>query len=425
MFHPIVERWFERRFQAPTPAQARAWRPIADGRDVLVAAPTGSGKTLAAFLACIDRLVRASCDGGLEDATFVLYISPLKALSNDIRKNLEEPLAELRDAAREAGAAGSMDGIRAEVRTGDTPAKDRRRAALKPPHVLVTTPESAFILLTSESGRKSLSKVRTVIVDELHAVTGDKRGAHLALSLERLDDLVMAHGGPRPQRIGLSATVRPIETAARLLVGSRRELPEIIDVGLLRQLDLAVETPKDELGPVCTNEQWTEVYDRVADLAKSSRGILVFVNTRRLAERVALHLGTRLGEDLVAAHHGSLSRTRRLEAERKLKAGELRVVVATASLELGIDIGFIDLVCLIGSPRRVSTALQRIGRSGHAFGGSPKGRVFPLTRDQLIECGAIVRAVRKGVMDAIAYREAPLDVLSQQIVAACACEDRA
>ena len=425
MFHPIVERWFEKRFQAPTPAQARAWRPIADGRDVLVAAPTGSGKTLAAFLACIDRLVRASCDGGLEDATFVLYISPLKALSNDIRKNLEEPLAELREAAREAGASGSMDGIRAEVRTGDTPAKERRKAAQKPPHVLVTTPESAFILLTSESGRKSLAKVRTVIVDELHAVTGDKRGAHLALSLERLDDLVMGSGGPRPQRIGLSATVRPIETAARLLVGTRRELPEIIDVGLLRELDLAIETPKDELGPVCTNEQWAEVYDRVAELAKASRGVLVFVNTRRLAERVALHLGERLGEDLVAAHHGSLSRARRFATEKRLKAGELRVVVATASLELGIDIGNIDLVCLIGSPRRVSTALQRIGRSGHAFGGSPKGHLFPLTRDQLIECAAIVRAVRKGVMDAIAYREAPLDVLSQQIVAACACEDRA
>lgn len=425
MFHPIVERWFERRFQAPTPAQARAWRPIAEGRDVLVAAPTGSGKTLAAFLACIDRLVRASCDQGLEDRTFVLYISPLKALSNDIRKNLEEPLAELRDAASDAGAAGSMDGIRAEVRTGDTPAKDRRRAAEKPPHILVTTPESAFILLTSESGRRSLSKVRTVIIDELHAVTGDKRGAHLALTLERLDDLVIANGGPKPQRIGLSATVRPIETAARLLVGSRRHLPEIIDVGLLRELDLAVETPKDELGPVCTNEQWAEVYDRIADLAKASRGILVFVNTRRLAERVALHLGERLGEELVAAHHGSLSRARRLTAEKRLKAGELRVVVATASLELGIDIGFIDLVCLIGSPRKVSTALQRIGRSGHAFGGSPKGRLFPLTRDQLIECAAIVRAVRKGVMDAIAYRDAPLDVLSQQIVAACACEDRA
>ena len=429
VFHPVVEAWFRGRFGAPAPVQERAWPVIARGRDTLIAAPTGSGKTLAAFLYCLDRLIRAPRAaptgardrGPLEDGTAVLYISPLKALSNDVHRNLEQPIAEIA-AAMEAAGLGAP-GVRIAVRTGDSPARDRRAAAARPPHVLVTTPESAYILLTSESGRRGLAGVRTVIVDEVHAMAPDKRGAHLALTLERLEDLVVQRGGARPQRIGLSATMRPIEVAARLLVGAR-EPPEIVDVGQRRDLDLAIEVPRDELGAVCTNEQWAEVYDRLAALASGARSTLVFVNTRRLVERVAHHLGERLGEDVVAAHHGSLSRARRHAAEARLKAGELRVVVATASLELGIDVGAVELACLIGSPRSIGVALQRVGRAGHALGATPKGRFFPLTRDQLVECAAIVRAARRGELDRLSLRDAPLDVLAQQIIAACACEPR-
>ncbi|XXY48226.1 DEAD/DEAH box helicase [Sorangium sp. So ce269] len=421
MFHPVVDRWFRERFGAPAPAQERAWPVIAAGRDTLISAPTGAGKTLAAFLFCLDRLVRDATRGALEDRTDVLYISPLKALSHDVHRNLEQPIAEISAAMEQAGLP--PPGIRALVRTGDSPAQDRRAMAARPPHVLVTTPESAFILLTSESGRRALSGVRTVILDEVHAVAGDKRGAHLALSLERLEDLVVSRGGARPQRVGLSATIRPIEIAARLVAGAR-ELPQIVDVGQRRDLDLAIEVPRDELGAVCTNEQWAEIYDRLAALAAGARSTLVFVNTRRLVERLAHALGERLGEDVVAAHHGSLSRARRLSAERRLKAGELRVVVATASLELGIDVGTVDLACLVGSPRSINVALQRIGRSGHALAATPRGRLFPLTRDQLVECAAIVRAARRGELDRMTSREGPLDVLAQQIIAACACEER-
>ncbi|XXT23345.1 DEAD/DEAH box helicase [Sorangium sp. So ce429] len=421
MFHPVVDRWFRERFGAPAPAQERAWPVIAAGRDTLISAPTGAGKTLAAFLFCLDRLVRDAARGALEDRTDVLYISPLKALSHDVHRNLEQPIAEISAAMEQAGLP--PPGIRAVVRTGDSPAQDRRAMAARPPHVLVTTPESAFILLTSESGRRALSGVRTVILDEVHAVAGDKRGAHLALSLERLEDLVVSRGGARPQRVGLSATIRPIEIAARLVAGAR-ELPQIVDVGQRRDLDLAIEVPRDELGAVCTNEQWAEIYDRLAALAAGARSTLVFVNTRRLVERLAHALAERLGEDVVAAHHGSLSRARRLSAERRLKAGELRVVVATASLELGIDVGTVDLACLVGSPRSINVALQRIGRSGHALAATPRGRLFPLTRDQLVECAAIVRAARRGELDRMTSREGPLDVLAQQIIAACACEER-
>jgi ATP-dependent helicase Lhr and Lhr-like helicase len=421
MFHPVVDAWFRRRFTEPTPVQARGWPAIADGRDVLLAAPTGSGKTLAAFLYCLDALVRKAAAGALPDRTEIVYVSPLKALSNDIRRNLEEPLGELALVAAEMGSHAPA--IRTAVRTGDTTATERRQSAKRPPHVLVTTPESLYILLTSESGRRGLAGARTVIVDEIHAMAGDKRGAHLALSLERLEHLVLASGGPRPQRIGLSATVRPIETAARLLVGTGRPLPAVVDVGQRRDLDLGVEVLRDELGAVCTHEQWGEIYDRVAELARAHRSTLVFVNTRRLVERVTLHLAERLGQDAVAAHHSSLSRQRRFAAEQRLKSGELSVVVATASLELGIDVGAVDLTCLLGSPRSIATGLQRIGRSGHALGATPKGRVFPLTRDQLIECAALVRAARRGELDRIAMRRAPLDVLAQQIVAACAAHE--
>jgi ATP-dependent Lhr-like helicase len=420
MFHPVVSEWLRRRFGEPTPAQARAWPLIAAGKDVLVTAPTGSGKTLAAFLWALDRLVgEASGAGGpLPDRTSVLYVSPLKALSNDVRRNLEEPLGELRALAVEMGYPAPD--VRTAVRTGDTTARERREAAKRPPHVLVTTPESLFILLTSDSGRKALRDVRTVIVDEVHAVAPDKRGAHLALSLERLDALV-APG--RLQRVGLSATVRPLETAARLLVGVARPLPDIVDVGQRRDMDLSIEVPEDELGAVCTNEQWVELYDRIAALAREHRSTLVFVNTRRLVERVTLHLGERLGVEAVAAHHGSLSRERRHRAERRLKEGELKVVVATASLELGIDVGAVDLTCLIGSPRSISTGLQRIGRSGHALRATPKGRLFPLTRDQLVESAALVRAARRAEIDAASLRDAPLDILAQQIVAACSSDE--
>jgi len=424
MFHPVVDTWFARRFGAPTPAQAQAWPLIAEGRDVLVTAPTGSGKTLAAFLSCLDRLIAEAIEKGqggvLEDRTQVLYVSPLKALSNDIRRNLEEPLGELRAVATELGLPPPA--IRTAVRTGDTTARERREAVKRPPHVLVTTPESFYILLTSESGRRALRDVRTVIVDEIHAVAADKRGAHLALSLERLDALVTGAGG-KLQRIGLSATVRPLAVAGELLCGAARPAPAIVDVGQRRELDLGIEVLHDELGAVCTNEQWGEIYDRVADLARAHQSTLVFVNTRRLVERVAHHLGERLGENVVAAHHGSLSRERRLKAERRLKDGDLKLVVATASLELGIDVGTVDLCCLVGSPRSIATGMQRIGRSGHALRATPKGRLFPLTRDQLVECAALVRAARRAEIDAIALRDAPLDVLSQQIVAACACEE--
>jgi ATP-dependent Lhr-like helicase len=418
MFHPVIESWLARRFAAPTPPQAGAWPLIAAGADVLVAAPTGSGKTLAAFLACIDRLLRQALDGTLGERTRVVYVSPLKALSNDIRINLEQPLREIAELAVAMGHGAIA--IRTAVRTGDTTARERREAVKRPPHILVTTPESLYILLTSDSGRRALADTETVIVDEIHALARDKRGAHLALSVERLEALCR----PRAlQRIGLSATVRPIEVAGRLLCGAARPLPRVIEVPARRDLDLGIEIPRDELGAVCTNEQWSEIYDRVAELVRTHRSTLVFVNTRRLVERVAHRLGERLGEEHVAAHHGSLSRERRHRAETRLKAGELRVVVATASLELGIDIGAVDLVCLVGSPRSIATGVQRIGRSGHAVGGRPKGRLFPLTRDQLVECAALVGAARRNVIDAIALRDAPLDILAQQIVAACACEE--
>ncbi len=416
MFHPIVATWFERRFVRPTPVQTQAWPAIARGGDVLLTAPTGSGKTLAAFLYCLDALAREAIDGSLTDRTQVLYVTPLKALSNDVKRNLEDPLAEIVAAAREAGHPALP--LRSAVRTGDTTLPERRAAVRQPPHILVTTPESLFILLTSESGRRGLRQVRTVIVDEIHALVGDKRGAHLSLSLERLDDLVE---GPL-QRIGLSATVRPMEVASRLLVGDRPP-PTLVDASGARDLDLRVEVLEDEIGAVCTNEQWVEIYDKVADLARRHQSTIVFVNTRRLVERLALHLGERLGTDAVAAHHGSLSRARRFDAEQRLKNGQLKAIVATASLELGIDVGAVDLVCVIGSPRSIATGVQRVGRSGHAVGGTPKGRFFPLTRDQLCECAALVRAARRGELDRVGLRDAPLDILAQQLVAACAAEE--
>jgi ATP-dependent helicase Lhr and Lhr-like helicase len=415
--HPIVREWFLARLGHPTEPQEQGWPHILRGATTLISAPTGSGKTLAAFLACIDRLVRKALSGELRDRTEVLYVSPLKALSNDIKTNLEIPLSEIQRLALERGFL--MPEIRAALRTGDTLMHERRDILKRPPHILVTTPESLYILLTAQKSREILKSVDTVIVDEIHAVADDKRGVHLALSLERLEALA----DRPPLRIGLSATQKPIELIAHFLAGTGRPEPQIVQIGHQRQVDLAVEVPSSELGPVASHEMWDEIYNRIAALVQQHRSTLVFVNTRRLAERVAHHLAERLGNDAVATHHGSLSRKLRLAAEKKLKAGEIGVLVATASLELGIDIGTVDLVCQLGSTRSISVAWQRIGRAGHWHGAIPKGRLFATTRDDLVENAALVYAMRHGDLDSIAVPDAPLDVLAQQIVAMCACED--
>ena len=412
--HPLVREWFVRRFGTPTEPQEQGWPHILAGRTTLISAPTGSGKTLAAFLACIDRLVKKALAGDLHDRTEVLYVSPLKALGNDIQKNLEVPLGEILQMAGERGLL--MPEIRTAVRTGDTLMHERRAMLKRPPHILVTTPESLYILLTAEKSRAILRDVETVIVDEIHAVADDKRGAHLTLSLERLEALT--HHSP--VRIGLSATQKPIEEVAHFLTGNGRPDPVIVDVGHKRQLDLAVEVPGSPLGPVASNEMWDEIYTRLVELIEQHRSTLVFVNTRRLAERISHNLGERLGEDNVAAHHGSLSRKLRLTAEKKLKEGQVKVLVATASLELGIDIGTVDLVAQISSPRAIAVALQRVGRSGHWRGAVPKGRFFATTRDELLEIAALVRAIHHDDLDRLIIPESPLDILAQQIVAACA-----
>jgi ATP-dependent Lhr-like helicase len=414
-FDPLVAEWFSSRFAGPTEPQILGWPEIRAGRDVLISAPTGSGKTLAAFLICLDRLVRAARAGALANETEVVYVSPLKALSNDVHKNLEVPLREISELAVQRGIPFSP--IRTAVRTGDTPASERQKMGKRRPHILVTTPESLYILLTAAKSREMLKTVRTVIVDEIHAVADDKRGSHLALSLARLDALMESDA--KPQRIGLSATVKPIEEVAAFLSPHAR----VIDIGHRRAMDLAVEVPRDELGPIASNEMWAEIYDRVAELILAHRTTLVFVNTRRLSERVTHALRERLGDNIVLPHHGSLSRALRLDAEARLKSGDLRAVVATASLELGIDIGSVDLVCQIGSPRSIAVGLQRVGRSGHWIGAMPKGRFFATTRDELIECAALVRAIRSGQLDRLEIPTAPLDILAQQIVAECAARD--
>ena len=413
-----MRHWFRERFGKPTPPQAAGWKEIARGRDTLIAAPTGSGKTLAAFLWSINQLIAPPEPS--RDHTHVVYVSPLKALGNDIQKNLQEPLAEITRSGRRQGLP--LQDIRTAVRSGDTPAAERQRMISHPPHILITTPESLYILLTAERSRQVLKHAHTVIVDEIHAVAGDKRGAHLALSLERLDALA----GRPLQRIGLSATQKPMDDIARLLVGTRRLKRDgapkcaIVDVGHKRELDLSIEVPDQELGPITSHGLWAEVYDRIVAQIQSHRTTLVFVHTRRLVERVAHQLTDRLGEGKVLAHHGSLSRKTRLEAEQKLKAAEVPVVVATASLELGIDIGHVELVCHIGAPRSIATLLQRVGRSGHWLGAVPKGILYPLTRDDLLQCAAAVYAVRRGELDRIGLVREPLDVLAQQMVATVA-----
>ena len=428
MFHPAVARWFARSFPAPTDPQLRAWPEIKKQRHTLIAAPTGSGKTLAAFLSAIDDLVRLGVEGRLDDSTHVIYVSPLKALSNDVQRNLQVPLEGIQEELKALGLPEVN--IRTLVRTGDTPAAERTAMTKRPPHIVVTTPESLYILLTSEGGRRMLETARTLIVDEIHAVVGDKRGSHLALSIERLEQLVRQHSSNASlTRIGLSATQRPIEEVARFLVGTENldanNTPNctIIDSGHARKLDIAIELPESPLSAVMSGEVWNEIYDLLAQLIRQHHTTLVFVNTRRLAERVARHLGERIGDENIAAHHGSLAREHRLVAEQRLKSGELSALVATASLELGIDIGDVNLVCQLGSTRSIASFLQRVGRSNHTVAGFPKGRIFPLSRDELVECVAIVDSVRRGELDRLEIPEKPLDILAQQIVAAVAAEE--
>ncbi len=444
-FHPAVAAWFRSAFPAPTPAQSRAWPAIQSGRHALIAAPTGSGKTLAAFLAAIDELVRGGVELPLLDETTVVYVSPLKALSNDVRINLEAPLAGIRDELLKLGFPDVE--IRTSVRTGDTPQSERMEMRKRPPHIVVTTPESLYILLGSESGRRMLASTRTVIVDEIHALAPSKRGAHLALSLERLEALCER----RLTRIGLSATQKPIEEIAKFLVGAgphpasghlpalagkkmsfparggrdrhSRTYCEIVDFGYSRSRDLAIELPAAPLEAVMSGDVWQQEYARLAELIQQHRTTLVFVNTRRMAERAARHLSELLGKDAVTSHHGSLAREQRLAAEQRLKRGELRALVATSSLELGIDIGDVDLVCQLASPRSIAAFLQRAGRSGHSVGGTPKGRLFPLSRDDLVECTALLDSIRRGELDTLHVERNPLDVLAQQIVAEVACRE--
>ncbi|WP_458717616.1 DEAD/DEAH box helicase [Pseudomonas gregormendelii] len=417
-FHPAVSAWFRNTFATVTAAQARAWPLIRQRRSTLIAAPTGSGKTLTAFLAVIDDLVHRGLEtpGGLPDETLVVYVSPLKALSNDIRINLQNPLAGITEQLQLMGLPALQ--ITTAVRTGDTAQKDRAAMRRSPPHILVTTPESLYVLLGSDSGRQMLGSTRTVIVDEIHAIAASKRGSHLALSLERLQALC----SEPLTRIGLSATQKPIEAVSRYLAGRDRPC-EIIDIGHARPRDLGIEVPPVPLSAVMANDVWQLVYDRLAALAREHRTTLIFVNTRRLAERLSRHLSERLGKDAVAAHHGSLAKEFRLDAEQRLKRGELQVLIATASLELGIDIGDVDLVCQIASPRSIAGFLQRVGRSGHQVGGTPKGRLFATTRDDLIECTALLDCVRRGELDTLHIPKAPLDVLAQQIIAEVSCRE--
>jgi ATP-dependent Lhr-like helicase len=416
-FHPIVQRWFAETLGPPTPAQEKGWAAIREGRHTLIAAPTGSGKTLAAFLTALDDLFQESLEHPLPDEVRVVYVSPLKALSTDIHKNLAEPRLGIRKLAEEAGIAAPK--ITAAVRTGDTTSSERASMLRTPPHILVTTPESLYLLLTAERSRAMLRTVRTVIVDEIHALIGSRRGAHLALTLERLQQVA-----ERPLlRLGLSATQKPIEEVAKYLVAN--EHCTIVNEGHRRAMDLTLETPRSALDAVMSNEIWGDYYERLVELIEQHRTTLVFVNTRKMAERIAHHLSERLGEGSVTAHHGSLSKEKRLDAETRLKTGQLKALVATASLELGIDIGHVDLVCQIGSPHRIATLLQRVGRSGHTVSGLPKGRVFPVSRDDLVECAALLRAVKRGELDRIVVHDAPLDVLAQQIVAESSCRDYA
>ena len=423
-FHPAVSTWFRERFGKPTEAQAQGWDAIGRGQDSLIMAPTGSGKTLAAFLAGIDALVRRALDGRLDDKVRIIYVSPRKALGADVERNLRTPLREIENVAARLGRM--IPPIRTAVRSGDTTPAERQKMLKRPPHVLITTPESLYLLLTSQRGRTILTDAETLIVDEIHALAGNKRGAHLSLTLERLDALL----GRRVRRIGLSATVEPPAEAARFLVGceeffgkSQARPCQIVDAGRVQPLDLQVEVPKETLSAVASRTAWTDIYQRIAQLLSEHKTTLIFVPSRRLSERVAHDLEEIMGKGVVAAHHGALAKKTRLSVESRLQAGEIKAVVATASLELGIDVGAVELVIQIGSPRSISVMRQRIGRASHSVGGVPKGRIFALTRDELLECGAGVRAMRMGMIDKAIVRVAPLDILAQQLVAMCSADD--
>ncbi|KTC65832.1 helicase, DEAD/DEAH box family (plasmid) [Legionella adelaidensis] len=415
--HPLVREWFYSYFANPTEPQIEGWPAILQDQNVLISAPTGSGKTLAAFLVCIDKLVRQAVEGRLSHVTQVVYVSPLKALTNDVQKNLLKPLAEIQEIAVKKGI--HMDSIHVAVRTGDTLAKERQAMLKRPPHILVTTPESLYLLLTAAKSRENLRHVETVIIDEIHALANSKRGTHLLLSLVRLDELSVK----QPNRISLSATQKPLSLVADFMKNTADSNPKIISIDNRRHLELSIEVPSSELGPVASNEMWDEIYDRLTQLIQKNRSTLIFVNTRKLAERVAHHLALRIGKENVLAHHGSLSRKLRLQAESKLKNGELKALVATASLELGIDIGSIDLVCQIGSTRSIAVALQRVGRAGHWYGAISKGKFFVTTRDELVEAASLVYAIKQGELDNLIIPEEPLDILAQQIVACVATED--
>jgi len=422
LFHPVIQEWLQNRFGQPTEPQVRAWPLIAADESVLVAAPTGAGKTMAAFLVLIDRLLRRAIDGKLQDEVEVVYVSPLRALSNDVQRNLEEPLREILELARARGFV--LPEIRSAVRTGDTTQSERAALLKRPPHILVTTPESLFLLVTTEKGRGIIKSVRSIILDEIHAIARDKRGSHLMLTVERLQELT----GRSLQRIGVSATQRPMTTVAKFLMGNDaatgRERPcSIVECKMTRDLDLAVHTTETELSAICSHDQWDEIHHSLVELINRHRASLVFVNTRRMAERLAYRLGELMGEGAIECHHGSMSKTQRFQAEQKLKNGQLKAVIATASLELGIDVGYIDLVVQIGSPRSISAFLQRVGRSGHSLGLVPKGRLVPLTRDELLECAALIMAVHKDMLDVTVIPEAPKDILTQQIVASAASRD--
>ena len=449
-FHPAVASWFHRRFPSgPTEPQRSGWPRIITGEDVLVASPTGTGKTLTGFLVAIDAAYRAHADGTAPPEVApggpgVVYVSPLRALATDVHQNLQLPLAGIADEAARLGLTAPK--LSVAVRTGDTPAAERAAMRRSPPDLLVTTPESLYLLLTAASSRSILRGVHTVIIDEVHTLARDKRGSHLALTLERLNQLVSAHGG-RLQRIGLSATQRPLEVVARLLSGSDPSRPPtaIVDCGHRRDLDVAIELPDSELEAVTSSSQLSDVLDLIAAHVLEHRTTLVFVNTRKMAERVAHQLARRLGSPSdgdaatadttgratdtidaalqVAAHHGSLSTARRRIVEQRLRAGDLRALVATASLELGIDVGPVELVCQIGSPRAIGTFLQRVGRANHQLEGTPAGRLYPLTRDELVECTALLAGVRAGRLDALQPPVAPLDVLAQQLVAEVAAAE--